>query len=119
MTKSALIIFEETDNDEKQKILGTNDDDAYGICGSRLCGGEYGGRAAGTDRTGGRELKAAETEAETPEDGKPEGGETSLADGELSDDWTDMQFMLDGKLYELPTAYHELEADGWNFDLRD
>lgn len=65
------------------------------------------------------ELKEAETEAETPEDGKPEGGETSLADGELSDDWTDMQFMLDGKLYELPTAYHELEADGWNFDLAD
>lgn len=40
-------------------------------------------------------------------------------DGELSEDWTDMQFVFDGKSYELPASYQELEQSGWSFDLAE
>ncbi len=30
-----------------------------------------------------------------------------------------MTFVLDGKTYQLPFAYEELEAEGWTFDLAD
>ncbi len=41
----------------------------------------------------------------------------SAFDGELSEDWTDMQFVFDGNSYELPASYRELEQSGWSFDL--
>lgn len=88
----------------------------------------HGGAEADTEETG-TENGAGETEeendaAETENSaGEAQTGndagetQTAPADGELSDDWTDMQFMLDGNLYELPVSYRELEADGWKFDL--
>ena len=33
--------------------------------------------------------------------------------------WVDMQFTLDGVLYQLPMSYKELESAGWTFDLAD
>lgn len=62
-----------------------------------------------------------EPQVEEPEEEteKPEEEETAGFDGELSDDWTDLQFIFDGKAYELPAAYSELEENGWSFDLAD
>lgn len=73
----------------------------------------HGGKETDTEETETEEQEETETEAEN------DAGETQTASsgGELSDDWTDMQFMLDGKLYELPVSYRELEANGWSFDL--
>lgn len=71
---------------------------------------------------GGKETETEEKETEEIETEVENGvGETQAASagGELSDDWTDMQFMLDGNLYELPVSYRELEANGWSFDLAD
>lgn len=33
--------------------------------------------------------------------------------------WVDMQFTLDGVLYQLPMSYKEMENAGWTFDLAD
>ncbi len=38
---------------------------------------------------------------------------------DLSDEWTDMQIAIDGKVYTLPVDYDVLKADGWSFDLAD
>lgn len=68
---------------------------------------------------------AAVQEAGKQETGLAETGTTTqgvtdmIADGTLSGDWTDMEFILDGKTYQLPFAYEELEAEGWTFDLAD
>lgn len=37
----------------------------------------------------------------------------------MSEDWTQMQFVFDGKQYQIPFAYKDLEAEGWSFDLAD
>ena len=37
----------------------------------------------------------------------------------LSGNWSDMQFTLDGVLFQLPTTVKELEAAGWTVDLKD
>lgn len=37
----------------------------------------------------------------------------------LSGDWTNMDFMLDGKIYQVPFSYKEIEEEGWTFDLAD
>ena len=38
---------------------------------------------------------------------------------EFTGNWEDMQFTLDGVLYQLPMSYKELESAGWTFDLAD
>ena len=40
-------------------------------------------------------------------------------DDELSDDWTDMEFIFDGERYQIPASYEDLEESGWSFDLAD
>lgn len=37
----------------------------------------------------------------------------------LSGDWKDMQFTFDGKNYQMPFSYKDLEAAGWTFNLAD
>jgi len=39
--------------------------------------------------------------------------------GELSAEWRDMQFQFDGKSYDIPFSYKDLEAAGWSFDLAE
>lgn len=39
--------------------------------------------------------------------------------GDLSEEWTDLQFLFDGKKYQIPFSYKDLEAEGWSFDLAD
>lgn len=41
------------------------------------------------------------------------------AKDELSDDWADMEFTLDGEFYQMPASYSDLEDNGWSFDLAD
>ena len=36
---------------------------------------------------------------------------------ELSNDWTNMEFIFDGVKYQLPNSYSDLKAKGWIFDL--
>ena len=71
------------------------------------------------------ETKELEQEAETnasadsdqSSDQQDAPTESNVAAGEISDEWTDMDFVLDGVKYSLPVSYHELEANGWTFDL--
>lgn len=55
---------------------------------------------------------------ETEETEAPQQVEVAF-DGEISDDWTDMQFVFDGQSYKLMDAYRKMEANGWSFDLAD
>lgn len=43
--------------------------------------------------------------------------DSSTADEKISDNWEDMDIMLDGKLYKYPYDFAQLKADGWNIDL--
>ena len=51
---------------------------------------------------------------EDKEEDKPTSKPTSS--GTISDDWTDLEFILDGKKYVLPFEYKELTEDGWYLD---
>ncbi len=44
--------------------------------------------------------------------------ETTVPEPALSGSWSDMQFTLDGVLFQLPTPVKELEAAGWTVDLK-
>ena len=37
----------------------------------------------------------------------------------VSENWEDMTFSLDGRVFEVPTRYSELESAGWTFALQD
>lgn len=37
----------------------------------------------------------------------------------ISDNWTDLQFLIDGKVIELPHSYQEFVLTGWTFNLVD
>lgn len=56
-------------------------------------------------------------EVKVENDGKEEVDANTNVD--LSDNWTDMQIAIDGKVYNLPVDYDVLKADGWSFDLAD
>lgn len=67
-------------------------------------------------------------EVTVPETSVPETSvpETTSADSTaptdepaLSGNWSDMQFTLDGVLFQLPTTVKELETAGWTVDLKD
>ena len=62
------------------------------------------------------EKEEKEDREETSEESKEESAAPAVA---LDGEWTDMKFVLDGKTYQLPFAYEELEAEGWTFDLAD
>lgn len=38
---------------------------------------------------------------------------------DISDDWTDLEFGLDGIKYKMNVPYSDLVANGWTFDLKD
>lgn len=60
------------------------------------------------------------TESETTEETTQEKDTSNeAASGALSDEWTDMQFQFDGKSYDIPFSYKDLEAAGWSFDLAE
>lgn len=54
---------------------------------------------------------------EDKEEDKPVSIPTSS--GTISDDWADLEFILDGKKYVLPFEYKELTEDGWYLDESD
>ena len=57
-------------------------------------------------------------ETTVPEETVPEttGGDTNT---ELTGNWLDMQFVLDGVTYQIPCAYKDLAANGWTFDIAE
>ena len=63
--------------------------------------------------------EAAVEEAAVEETTEEEAPADETVAGEMSDDWTDMEFVLDGVNYTLPVSYHELEANGWSINLAD
>jgi len=60
----------------------------------------------------------ANTEANVQED-VLETGKQDDSQAALSEEWTDLQFLFDGKNYQIPFSYKDLEAEGWSFDLAD
>lgn len=71
-----------------------------------------------------KEEVSEESEEESKEEDKEESKEEPKEESDapavaLDGEWTDMKFVLDGKTYQLPFAYEELEAEGWTFDLAD
>lgn len=72
------------------------------------------------------EERDVSTEADIKEDvSEADGKDTSkdkeqdASQGDLSQKWTDLQFVFDGKNYQIPFSYKDLEAEGWSFDLAD
>lgn len=62
----------------------------------------------------------AESTAESMVESTAESTAESVATSTtMSGEWTDMNFELAGKTYQMPFAYKELEAEGWTFDLAD
>lgn len=61
---------------------------------------------------------AVDTEADTQEEVSEE-NKQDASQGDLSEEWTDMQFLFDGKQYQIPFSYTDLEAEGWSFNLAD
>ena len=73
-----------------------------------------------------QEAEAEEREHEivTVDSVRPESDTEDMTRGrsakdEPSDDWMDMQFLLDGEFFQLPASYSDLEDMGWSFDLED
>lgn len=66
-----------------------------------------------------QEITEKEETEETvkPEENSDKSNET--VSGNLSDNWTDMQFQFDGKNYALPFSYQDLKEAGWSFDLAE
>jgi hypothetical protein len=56
---------------------------------------------------------------ETESKGEPN-GDTQPADvSEISDDWRDLDIMIDGVLYHFPYDYDKLVENGWTIDMTD
>jgi hypothetical protein len=45
--------------------------------------------------------------------------ETAGEDVQLTGDWLDLQFVLDGVMFKLGDPYKKLEAAGWSFDIAE
>lgn len=58
-----------------------------------------------------------ETAQDIAEESSEQSNET--ADGNLSDNWTDMQFQFDGKNYGIPFSYQDIKDAGWSFNLEE
>lgn len=66
------------------------------------------------------EVVEASTEAveETTETASDKKASKKISNAEVSDDWTDMTFAVDGVTYTIPFSYADIK-DSWNFDLAD
>lgn len=62
--------------------------------------------------------KAQEKAEENSKDDADKKSQTTVSDL-LSDNWTDLQFQLEGQVLTLPCDYSDIEALGYTFDLSD
>lgn len=59
-----------------------------------------------------------ENEAEETEENTAKPATTTVSD-ELSDNWSDMQFQLNGQVFTIPCDYSAIQALGYSFDLSE
>lgn len=67
------------------------------------------------------EDREEEIEADDEEnvEGKEDNGVEAVVSDELSGDWKNMQFQLNGQVFTLPCDYKDIEALGYSFDLSE
>lgn len=65
-----------------------------------------------------QEITEEETEENTKQEENSDKSDETTG-GNLSDNWTDMQFQFDGKNYAIPFSYQDMKAAGWSFDLAE
>lgn len=68
------------------------------------------------------EVEPEAESTEVPEEAQEqteENADTEEVPADLTGNWGDMQFVLDGQMFRLPVAYKDLEAAGWSFNLAD
>ena len=64
------------------------------------------------------DLISSEDDSDDFQDDADKKSQTTVSD-QLSDNWTDLQFQLEGQVFTLPCNYSDIEALGYTFDLSD
>lgn len=104
-----------SDDEESTSALGLNPEDMDVSMNISVTIGKFGEIKEA-------DVKVPENVKNSADQEKPEidiPGAPIVDNGKVSDEWTDMDIMIDGVVYKFPYDYDALQENGWSFDVAE